>query len=96
MTITGTAADDKGVANVKLGIQQKGTNLWWNGAGWQAQSIKVNAVLQTPNGTNTNWSYTFPTIPTGGYGFSTDITDTAGKLATGTGKPTWRNFTVTG
>ena len=37
-----------------------------------------------------------PAIPTGGYGFSTDITDTAGKLATGTGKPAWRNFTVTG
>ncbi len=44
VTITGTAADDKGVATVKLGIRQNGTNLWWNGTAWTATSTKVNAV----------------------------------------------------
>ncbi len=95
VTITGTAADDTGVASVKLGIRQNGTNLWWNGTAWQATAIKVNATLGTPNGTSTTWSYTIsPTA--GSYGFSTDITDIAGKLATGAGKPVWRSFSVTG
>ena len=95
VTMTGTAADDKGVASVKLGIRQTGTNLWWNGTAWTTTAAKVNATLGTPNGTSTTWSYTL-SPSAGGYGFSTDITDTAGKLATGSGKPTWRNFTVTG
>lgn len=93
VTLSGTAADDTGVASVKLGIRQNGTNLWWNGSGWQAASTKVTAVLGTPNGTSTTWSYTF-SPPTGGLGFSTDVTDVAGKLASGTGKPAWRSFTV--
>ncbi len=95
VTITGTAADDTGVASVKLSIRQNGTNLWWNGTGWQAQTIKVNATLGTPNGTSTTWSYTI-SPSAGSYGFSTDITDIAGKLAAGTGKPAWRSFSVTG
>lgn len=93
VTISGSAWDDTGVANVKLGIKQNGTNLWWNGTGWQAQAVKVNAVLGTPNGSTTSWSYTL-SPPAGGYGFSTDVTDIAGKAATGAGKPAWRNFTV--
>jgi DNA-binding beta-propeller fold protein YncE len=96
VTLTGTASDDKGIASVKLGIKQNSTGFWWNGTSWQAQAAKVNAVLQTPGGASTTWSYTLNTIPTGSYGFSTDITDTAGKLATGAGKPAWRNFSVTG
>lgn len=93
VTLSGTAADDTGVASVKLGIRQNSTNLWWNGTSWQATATKVSAVLGTPNGTTTTWSYTLSPTP-GGYGFSTDVTDIAGKLATGTGKPGWRSFTV--
>ena len=63
---------------------------------WQAQSVKVNATLATPNGTTTMWSYTLSGPTPGGYGFSTDVTDVAGKAATGAGKPGWRDFTVTG
>lgn len=96
VTITGTASDDSGVATVRLGIRQNATSLWWNGTSWQAQSTKVSAVLASPGGTSTTWSYTLSGPPPGGYGFSTDITDTAGKLATGTGKPAWRSFSVTG
>ena len=93
VTLSGSAADDTGVASVKLGIRQNGTNLWWNGTSWQSAAIKVNAVLGTPNGTTTTWTYSF-SPPPGGYGFSTDVTDVAGKLAIGTGKPAWRSFTV--
>jgi hypothetical protein len=95
VTISGTATDDQGVASVKLGIKHNGTGLWWNGSGWQATAIKVTAVLGTPGGTSTTWTYTLTGGGTGSQGFSTDITDTAGKLATGTGKPAWRSFTVT-
>ncbi len=94
--ISGTAADDVGVFDVRLGIKSTTTGLWWNGTAWQSASTKVNATLGTPGGTSTTWSYSLPAgLTPGGYGFSTDVTDTAGKLATGSGKPTWRSFTVT-
>ncbi|WP_243058765.1 Ig-like domain-containing protein [Nocardioides sp. SR21] len=94
VTITGTASDDKGVASVKLGIKHNVTGLWWNGTAWQAAAVKVTATLNSPGAASTTWSYTLTGGGTGSQGFSTDITDTAGKLATGTGKPAWRNFTV--
>ena len=53
-------------------------------------------MLGTPGGTSTAWSLALPTIPNGTYGFSVDIVDAAGKLATGSGKPAWRSFSVTG
>lgn len=93
VTLRGSAWDDTGVANVKLGIKQNGTNLWWNGTSWQTTATKVNAVLGSPSGSTTTWSYTF-SPPPGGYGFSTDVTDVVGKAATGAGKPAWRGFTV--
>ena len=96
VVISGTAADDTGVANVRLGIKRSATNQWWNGTTWQTQATKVNATLGTPSGTSTTWTYTLSGLPAGSYGFSTDITDTAGKLAAGAGKPAWRAFTVTG
>lgn len=94
--ITGTAADDRGVASVRLGIKQSATGLWWNGTAWVATASKVTATLGTPNGATTTWTYTLTGPPPGSYGFSIDITDTAGKLATTTGKPAWRNFTING
>ncbi|MGB0100782.1 MAG: SMP-30/gluconolactonase/LRE family protein [Nocardioides sp.] len=96
VTFTGSAWDDTGVANVKLGIKQGGTNLWWNGTGWQAQATKVTATLSQPGGTTTSWTYTLPAAPPGSYGFSTDVTDLAGKAGTGAGKPAWRTFSVVG
>jgi sugar lactone lactonase YvrE len=94
VTITGTAADDRAVASVRLGIKQTSTGRWWNGTAWQTQATKVSATLASPSVPTTTWSYTLSGAAAGGYGFSTDITDTAGKLAAGTGKPTWRTFTV--
>ncbi|KQP64511.1 hypothetical protein ASF47_11170 [Nocardioides sp. Leaf285] len=95
VSITGSASDDRGVASVKLGIKQSSTGLWWNGTTWQAAATKVSAVLAAPGGASTTWSYELAGVAPGGYGFSTDATDTAGRLATGTGKPGWRSFTVT-
>ena len=37
VTIAGSAGDDRGVANVRLGIKQVATGRWWNGTAWQAQ-----------------------------------------------------------
>ena len=45
VTITGSAADDRGVASVRLGIKQAATGLWWNGTSWQAAATKVQATL---------------------------------------------------
>ncbi len=94
VTMAGTAADDRGVANVRLGIKQAGTGRWWNGTAWQVAATKVTATLASPNAASTTWSYSLSGLTPGTYGFSTDITDTAGKLATGSGKPVWRTFTV--
>lgn len=93
VSLGGTATDDTGVASVRLGIRQNGTNLWWNGSSWQAQATKVDAVLAAPGATSTTWTYTL-SPPAGGYGFSTDVADLAGKLASGAGRPGWRSFTV--
>lgn len=94
VTLAGTAADDTGVARVQLGIRQSATGAWWNGTGWQATATKVTAVLSDPGAPSTTWSYVLDGVPTGGYGFSTDVVDVGGLLATGTGRPGWRSFTV--
>ena len=94
VTITGGATDDRGVASVRLGIRQVSSGLWWNGATWQAQATKVSASLSSPDSASTTWSFTVGGLAPGDYGFSTDVTDTAGKLAAGSGKPVWRTFTV--
>ena len=87
VTLTGTASDDRAVASVRLGIKQAGTGRWWNGTAWQTAATKVTATLASPNTSSTTWSYSLSGLTPGIYGFSTDITDTAGKLAAGSGKP---------
>ena len=55
----GNAADDVGVASVRVGIRDNATLLWWNGTGWGAAGSYVQASLDTPGGTSTGWSYPF-------------------------------------
>ena len=62
--------------------------------GLAGAATKVTATLGSPNASSTTWSYPLAGLAPGEYGFSTDVTDTAGKLAVGPGKPAWRTFTV--
>jgi len=94
--LAGTAADDTGVAAVRLGIRQNATGLYWNGTDWQSTAVKVSATLANQDGTSTTWSYVLDSSAPGAYGFSTDITDVAGNSASGTDTPLWRSFGVTG
>ena len=97
VTITGTAADDKGVASVKLGIRQNGTNLWWNGTAWRRRPTKVNAVLGTP-GRHVDHLELHAQRPCRRAATASRPTSPTPRASSrpGTGKPTWRNFTVTG
>jgi hypothetical protein len=88
--MTGTATDDVGVTIVRISIKNA-AGQWWNGSGWGAFAF-VTAVLDTPGGANTGWSYIFNPSATGSYGFQARSLDAAGNLGANT---VWRTFTIT-
>jgi trimeric autotransporter adhesin len=89
---SGTAADDAGVAAVRVAIRDNATLLWWNGTGWGAAGSFVIAALDTPGGTSTGWSYPFDPGVAGNYGIQVKSVDTSGNVGVNTA---WRNFNVT-
>ncbi len=91
ITVSGTASDEVGVTVVRVSIRNAATGQWWNGSGWGAFTF-VTAVLDTPGGVNTGWTYIFNPPGTGGYGFQARALDAAGNLGANT---IWRVFTVT-
>lgn len=78
--ITGTAADDKGIALVQISIRRNSDSSYWNGTTWAGVQTWLTAT-----GTNT-WTYPF-TLLTGGsadgsYTIQSRATDTAGNMET--------------
>ncbi|MDI6791472.1 MAG: Ig-like domain-containing protein, partial [bacterium] len=76
--ISGTATDDKGVAQVEVSIRRNSDSNYWNGVVWVGVQTWVTAT-----GTNA-WTYPF-TLPTGGsadgsYTIQSRATDTAGNV----------------
>ena len=88
----GTAADDVGVASVRVAIRDNATLQWWNGSGWGAAGSYVQASLDTPGGTSTGWSYPFDPGVAGNYGIQVKAVDSSGNVGANTA---WRNFTIT-
>ncbi len=68
VSITGTAGDDIGVERVKVSIQNRNTNKWWDGtvAAWVRGYTENDATLASPGGTSTNWTYAWPAPFEGG------------------------------
>ncbi len=81
ITLGGTASDDKGVASVKVTLQDRDTGryLQSDGKTMSATVASLNATLGTPNGTSTTWSLPV-TLPTGGnWSFTAMAVDSAGQ-----------------
>jgi DNA-binding beta-propeller fold protein YncE len=89
---SGTAADDAGVAAVRVAIRDNATLQWWNGTGWGAAGSYVMAALDTPGGIATGWSYPFDPGVAGNFGIQVKAVDSSGNVGANTA---WRNFTIT-
>jgi alpha-tubulin suppressor-like RCC1 family protein len=78
VTITGTAADNVGVAQVNLYIRRTiaGVEQLWDGTGW-GSTAQVAATLANPNSTNTAWSYTFNPPQSGRFTVQAGVSDTS-------------------
>lgn len=77
--MSGTATDNVGVSKVSVAIRRMGTSQWWTGSAWGSYT-KLPAVLGTPGGTSTSWSYDWPAPATGSFGVSVIAEDAAGNV----------------
>jgi outer membrane protein assembly factor BamB len=70
LSLTGSASDDKGVVDVLVGVKNRSTSKWWDGATgtWVALFTPNRATLGPSSGTSRNWSYAWP-APVGGGDF---------------------------
>lgn len=59
VTVSGVASDDSAVRRVELAIRDRDTSRYWNGSELVAGYRTVDAVLISPNTTETSWSYQF-------------------------------------
>jgi outer membrane protein assembly factor BamB len=69
LTITGTATDASGVANVEVAVQENGASGPWYDAATGSTNpgpIRNQATLTNPGSTTTNWSLTLPAPAAGG------------------------------
>jgi DNA-binding beta-propeller fold protein YncE len=75
--MNGTATDNVGVSTVQVSIRDTGTNLWWNGSAWMSGQQWLGAIVFSPGGTSTGWSYSWPTQGLGSYELSARSVDAA-------------------
>lgn len=88
--LTGTAADDVGVAGVRLAIQDSVTKLWWTGTAWGAWTALGATTTPTTAGA-VSWTYRFAPRTTGRVGFHAWSVDAAGNTGART---SWRSLTT--
>lgn len=91
VTISGSAADNIGVAGVDVGLQNTTTGQWWHADGtWGAYQTQA-AALGSPSSPTTSWSFTWTPPADGSYAISVAARDAAGNR----GGPAAVSFTVT-
>jgi PKD repeat protein len=80
VNLGGTATDDKGVANVKVSLQDRDTGRYLQPDGTMAAAAaSLNATLASPGGTSTSWTLS-RTLPTAGnWTFTAIAVDSAGQ-----------------
>ncbi|RAY11381.1 hypothetical protein DPM19_30620 [Actinomadura craniellae] len=79
LTARGLAADDMGVREVQIAVQDRGTGRWWHADGsWGGQQWQ-QAALAAPGTALTGWSYTWTPPADGDYAFQVRARDTAGQ-----------------
>ena len=90
VTITGTAADDRGVANVYVQVRNNDTLQWLRPDGtFGTGARRITATMAAPGGRSTGWSLSV-SLPDAPYGYDVVSLDAAGNAST---KP-WNRFTL--
>jgi len=75
--IVGTATDDTGVADVRIGIRDQASKLWLQPDGTFGAYALRAAMLANPNAPSTGFT-AIVTLPPGSYGVSARATDVGG------------------
>jgi large repetitive protein len=85
LDLAGTATDDKGVASVRVSLQERNTRLYVQPNGTMAAAYATrNATLATPSGTSTNWTLPIDLPTQGDFDVTAFAVDTAGQQNTST------------
>jgi large repetitive protein len=81
LDLAGTATDDKGVASVKVSMEDQDTNRYLQPNGTMAAGYAtLNATLVTPSATSTNWTLPVDLPTQGDWAVTAFAVDTAGQL----------------
>ena len=75
---TGTASDDAGVAQVRVGVQNAVTKLWWHANGTWGTLQWQTTTLARPGRPTTAWSWQWPGGPEGTFVLHAQARDTDG------------------
>lgn len=85
LDLTGTATDDKGVAQVKVALNERDTDRYLQPNGTMSASFNtLNATLANPGGTSTTWSLSVDLPIQGDWNITAYAVDTAGQQDTST------------
>jgi outer membrane protein assembly factor BamB len=83
LTVTGTATDGTGLANVVVAVQEGGVDgSWWDAATgtWSPGPVSNLATLASPGATSSTWSFSYPVPMAGGtYEVTANAVSTTGQ-----------------
>lgn len=78
ITLSGTATDDRGVAEAAVSIQDSVSGLWWDGSQWQASVAWLPTALSGASATAKTWTYQWAPPSGGEYSLGLRVEDTSG------------------
>lgn len=91
--VTGTATDDRAVAEVSLAVQDTVSKAWLRPDGSWGAFARRTATLLQPSAPETGWTTSLPPLPPGRYAVAVRVTDLAGNTPATAVRST---FVVTG
>lgn len=80
---SGQATDNVGVTSVRIALRRNSDNRWWSGSGTSGFSsgyVMHEAVLATPGGTSTGWTWDWTPRAAGLYTIVVEARDAAGNI----------------
>ncbi|HEY3239360.1 MAG TPA: Ig-like domain-containing protein, partial [Acidimicrobiia bacterium] len=80
IVFTGNATDDRGVATVEIALKNNATGLWLGPSGTWGAFQWVPAILATPGGTATGWTYTWNAPVAGAFTLQVRARDATGNI----------------
>ena len=66
-SVSGTAADDSGVASIETAVQHTATGNWWTGSAWSPTEKWFAVTPASVGAASTAWSWTWSPPAAGGY-----------------------------